>query len=206
MITEEEIQTKVRELARELDELYRDEPPLMVGGIDRCGGVHDRPDEGDVGPGDARLHGGVELRGEHEIVGRGADLEGPERGRRGRRLLVVEDIVDSGLTLQYLLDVLRRRNPADIRVVALLRKEKEGAAEVQVDRVGFSIPDEFVVGYGLDYAGTVTVTCRTSRCWTNGPSRAAEGRCYTLRAPANPGFRAHLPGCEAGGRFLDGRF
>jgi hypoxanthine phosphoribosyltransferase len=68
-------------------------------------------------------------------------------------LLVVEDIVDSGLTLQYLLDVLRRRNPTDIRVVALLRKEKESAAEVQVDRVGFSIPDEFVVGYGLDYAG-----------------------------------------------------
>jgi len=71
----------------------------------------------------------------------------------GRRLLVVEDIVDSGLTLQYLLDVLRRRNPAEIQVVALLKKEKEGAIEVQVDRVGFSIPDEFVVGYGLDYAG-----------------------------------------------------
>ena len=71
----------------------------------------------------------------------------------GRRVLVVEDIVDSGLTLQYLLDVLRRRNPADVRVVALLKKEKADAADVQVDLVGFRIPNEFVVGYGLDYAG-----------------------------------------------------
>jgi len=68
-------------------------------------------------------------------------------------VLVVEDIVDSGLTLQYLLDVLARRNPRSIRVVALLRKEKPGAIEVPVDLVGFEIPDEFVIGYGLDYAG-----------------------------------------------------
>jgi hypoxanthine phosphoribosyltransferase len=71
----------------------------------------------------------------------------------GRRVLVVEDIVDSGLTLKYLLDVLERRNPSDIKVVSLLKKEKPGAIQVQVDRIGFTIPDEFVVGYGLDYAG-----------------------------------------------------
>jgi hypoxanthine phosphoribosyltransferase len=68
-------------------------------------------------------------------------------------VLVVEDIVDSGLTLQYLLDVLARRNPRSIRVVALLRKEKPGAIDVPVDLVGFEIPDEFVIGFGLDYAG-----------------------------------------------------
>jgi hypoxanthine phosphoribosyltransferase len=72
---------------------------------------------------------------------------------QGRRILVVEDIVDSGLTLKYLLDVLQRRNPTEIQVVALLKKEKPSAADVQVDRIGFTIPDEFVVGYGLDYAG-----------------------------------------------------
>jgi hypoxanthine phosphoribosyltransferase len=71
----------------------------------------------------------------------------------GRHVIVVEDIVDSGLTLQYLLDHLRRRDPARISVVALLRKDKQDAIDVQVDRVGFDIPDEFVVGYGLDYAG-----------------------------------------------------
>jgi hypoxanthine phosphoribosyltransferase len=70
-----------------------------------------------------------------------------------RRVVVVEDIVDSGLTLQYLLDVLQRRNPRDLRVVALLKKEKPGAIDVPVDQIGFTIPDEFVIGYGLDYAG-----------------------------------------------------
>jgi hypoxanthine phosphoribosyltransferase len=68
----------------------------------------------------------------------------------GRRLIVVEDIVDSGLTLQYLLDHLGRRNPRDIRVI---KKEKPDSIDVQVDHVGFIVPDEFVVGYGLDYAG-----------------------------------------------------
>ena len=70
-----------------------------------------------------------------------------------RDVLVVEDIVDSGLTLSYLLDVLERRSPRSVRVVALLKKDKPDAAAVQVDLVGFPIPDEFVVGYGLDYAG-----------------------------------------------------
>lgn len=71
----------------------------------------------------------------------------------GRRVIVVEDIVDSGLTLQYLLDHLGRRDPKDIRVVALVKKNKPDAIDVQVDRVGFEVPNEFVVGYGLDYSG-----------------------------------------------------
>ncbi|MER3450686.1 MAG: hypoxanthine phosphoribosyltransferase [Chloroflexota bacterium] len=70
----------------------------------------------------------------------------------GRHVLVVEDIVDSGLTLEYILSLLRARNPASLRVCALLRKQKAGAKPVQVDYVGFEIPDRFVVGYGLDYA------------------------------------------------------
>ena len=71
----------------------------------------------------------------------------------GKDVLVVEDIVDSGLTLQYLLDVLQRRNPKSLRVIALLRKIKPSALAVPVDLIGFEIPDEFVIGYGLDYAG-----------------------------------------------------
>jgi hypoxanthine phosphoribosyltransferase len=71
----------------------------------------------------------------------------------GRDVIVVEDIIDSGLTLNYLLDVLRRREPASVRVVALLRKQKPDAIDVPVDWIGFDIPDEFVVGYGLDMAG-----------------------------------------------------
>jgi hypoxanthine phosphoribosyltransferase len=76
-----------------------------------------------------------------------------DRSIEGRDVLIVEDIIDSGLTLQYLIDTLQRRNPASIRVVALLRKEKPDAIDVPVDWVGFEIPDEFVVGYGLDKAG-----------------------------------------------------
>mgnify|MGYP001216154236 CR=1 FL=1 len=80
-------------------------------------------------------------------------LKDLEDSVEGQHILVVEDIVDSGLTLQYLLDHLQLRNPQDIRVVALLKKDKPDAIPVQVDRVGFHIPDEFVIGYGLDYAG-----------------------------------------------------
>ena len=71
----------------------------------------------------------------------------------GRRVIVVEDIVDSGLTLKYLIDNLSSRNPADLRVVVLLSKWPIGEAPVQHDHVGFVIPDEFVIGYGLDLAG-----------------------------------------------------
>ncbi len=70
----------------------------------------------------------------------------------GRHVLVVEDIIDSGLTLEYILSLLRARNPASLKVCALLRKRKPGARPVQADYVGFDIPDRFVVGYGLDYA------------------------------------------------------
>jgi hypoxanthine phosphoribosyltransferase len=68
-----------------------------------------------------------------------------------KHVLVVEDIVDTGLTLQYLLQSLRARNPESVKVVALLSKPSRREIEVAVDYLGFDIPDEFVVGYGLDY-------------------------------------------------------
>lgn len=70
----------------------------------------------------------------------------------GRHILVVEDIIDSGLTLNYLLDNLHSRKPASIRLVTLLNKPERRKKEVHVDYNGFTIPDHFVVGYGLDYA------------------------------------------------------
>ena len=68
----------------------------------------------------------------------------------GRHVLVVEDIVDTGLTLDFLLRTLEVRNPASVRIVALLDKPSRRKAEVPVHFVGFTIPDAFVVGYGLD--------------------------------------------------------
>jgi hypoxanthine phosphoribosyltransferase len=69
----------------------------------------------------------------------------------GKHVLVVEDIIDSGLTLNYILDTLRTRNPASVRVAALLNKPARRRVDVAVDYVCFDIPDEFVVGYGLDF-------------------------------------------------------
>ncbi len=70
----------------------------------------------------------------------------------GTDLLIVEDIVDSGVTLNYLIHLLEQRKPRSIRIAALLDKPDRRQRPVQVSYVGFQIPDEFVVGYGLDYA------------------------------------------------------
>ena len=70
----------------------------------------------------------------------------------GRDVLIVEDIIDSGLTLSYVIDVLERRNALSVRVVTLLDKPERRAVELEVDYKGYELPDEFVVGYGLDYA------------------------------------------------------
>ena len=70
----------------------------------------------------------------------------------GKEVLVVEDIIDSGRTLYYLLDILKKRNPKSMRLCTLLDKPDRRVRDVKVDYVGFEIPDEFVVGYGLDYA------------------------------------------------------
>jgi hypoxanthine phosphoribosyltransferase len=70
----------------------------------------------------------------------------------GRDLLIVEDIIDSGVTLNYLMRVFEQRRPKSIRIATLLDKPERRIQPVTVDYVGFTIPDEFVVGYGLDYA------------------------------------------------------
>ncbi len=70
----------------------------------------------------------------------------------GRDLLIVEDIIDSGITLNYLMRLLQQRHPRSVRIATLLDKPERRIQPVQVDYIGFAIPDEFVVGYGLDYA------------------------------------------------------
>ena len=70
----------------------------------------------------------------------------------GKDVLIVEDIIDSGRTLSYLIEILKKRNPASMRLCTLLDKPDRRVKDVKVDYCGFEIPDEFVVGYGLDYA------------------------------------------------------
>ncbi|MBA2290563.1 MAG: hypoxanthine phosphoribosyltransferase [Chloroflexia bacterium] len=152
LIPERDIQHEIQVIARELDEEYANDKPLVVGVLK--GAVTFMVD----------VMNAMTIPLEIDFMaissyGKATKSSGVVRIMKdlneeieGRRVILVEDIVDSGLTLKYLLDLLERRNPRDIRVVALLKKNKADAEKVQVDRVAFEIPDEFVVGYGLDYA------------------------------------------------------
>ena len=77
------------------------------------------------------------------------DLDKPIRGRD---VIVVEDIIDSGRSMHYLFQILRSREPASLKLCSLLNKPDRRVTEVDIDYTGFDIPDKFVVGYGLDYA------------------------------------------------------
>ena len=79
-------------------------------------------------------------------------LKDLEESVEGHHVLIVEDIIDSGLTLNYLLESMRARDAASVRTCALLDKPSRRQVEAQVDYVGTAVPDEFLVGYGLDYA------------------------------------------------------
>lgn len=79
-------------------------------------------------------------------------LKDLDRDIEGRDVLIVEDIIDSGLTLSWLIKNLRNRNPRSLEVITLLRKPDALRARIDIADVGFDIPNEFVIGYGLDYA------------------------------------------------------
>lgn len=153
LIDADRLQEEVRAIARELDAEYANDTPLIVGVL--TGAVAFMSDlmQAMTIPLTIDLMAISSYGTSTKSSGVVRILKDLNEPVEGRRVIVVEDIVDSGLTLQYLLDHLERRGPIDIRVVALLKKDKPDAIPVQVDRVGFHIPDEFVIGYGLDYAG-----------------------------------------------------
>jgi hypoxanthine phosphoribosyltransferase len=150
LITEEQLAARVADCAYELARLFQDEQPLFVGVLTgafifMADLVRAMPMQVDVEFMAVSSYGlATETSGVVRII---KDLDRPIEGRN---VLIVEDIIDSGLTLAYLIDVLQRRNPRSLRVAAMLRKSKADAINVPVDFVGFEIPDEFVVGYGLD--------------------------------------------------------
>jgi hypoxanthine phosphoribosyltransferase len=94
----------------------------------------------------ASYHGGTETTGEVRIT---TDVSKP---MAGKHLLVIEDIIDTGLTMSFLLENLRARHPASLKVASLLEKPSRARTKVTIDYKGFVIDDVFVVGYGLDYA------------------------------------------------------
>lgn len=152
LVTEEQIQSKVVELAAELDKRYADKDVLLVGvlkgavmfmaDISRAMQVPAQMDWMAV----SSYGSGTVSSGVVRIL---KDLDSDVLGRH---VLIVEDIIDSGLTLSWLVSNLEARGAASVEVVALLRKPDAAKVEVKVAFVGFDIPNEFVVGYGLDYA------------------------------------------------------
>ena len=150
LVDETAVARRVAELAAELAQIYRDGRPLLVGVLTgafvfMADLVRAMPIELDVEFMAVSSYGvATETSGVVRIL---KDLD---TSIEDRDVLVVEDIIDSGLTLKYLMDVLRRRNPRSLRVVALFAKDRPEARAVPVDYVGFEIPNAFVVGYGLD--------------------------------------------------------
>ncbi len=152
VVDEQTLERRVRELGEELADAYRDRPPLLVGVLkgafifmsDLARAIR-LPLEFDV-MAVASYGSGTTSSGVVRIV---KDLDAD---LTGRHVLVVEDIVDSGLTLSYLRRNLLARRPASLEVCALLVKEGRQQAAVDLRYVGFRIPPEFVVGYGLDVA------------------------------------------------------
>ncbi|NLC16565.1 MAG: hypoxanthine phosphoribosyltransferase [Clostridiales bacterium] len=88
----------------------------------------------------------------HKTTGEVRMLKDADEAIDGKDVIIVEDIVDTGLTLQYLKKVLSSRNPASLKVCCLLDKPERRKVEISADYLGFTIPNEFVVGYGFDYA------------------------------------------------------
>jgi len=152
LITQEQLRQKVQELGQQITNDYQGKPLLLLcvlkGALmflaDLARAI-DLPLELDFMV-VSSYGSATESSGVVRIV---KDLEEPIDGKH---VLVVEDIVDSGLTLHYLLEVLRTRNPSSLRVCALIDKAKEREKVVTPDYIGFQVADRFVVGYGLDYA------------------------------------------------------
>jgi hypoxanthine phosphoribosyltransferase len=152
LITAEQLRERVRELAAEIDADYADRELLLVGVLK--GAVMVMADLARA------MHRAVEMDWMAiSSYGSGTKSSGVVRILKdldidisGRHVLVVEDIVDSGLTLSWLMGNLRSRGPASVQVCVLLRKPMAARMNVEVAYTGFDIDDSFVVGYGLDYA------------------------------------------------------
>jgi len=152
MISERRIKTRVRELARKISKDYRGRVPVFIGILNGSfiffsDLIREITIDCEVdflklsSYGDAKISSG----NVHLLKDLNCQVE-------GRDIIIVEDIVDSGLSMQYIHDLITRQNPASFKVVTLLYKPKSVKTNVQLEYVGFTIPPDFVVGYGLDYA------------------------------------------------------
>jgi hypoxanthine phosphoribosyltransferase len=152
LIPRTKLQARIDEIARQIREDFKDEPLHLVGVLK--GAVFFLSDLARRIPGEVSFdfiavssYGkGTHTSGQVKMI---KDLDA---SIEGRAVILVEDILDTGMTLQYLRRIFQQRKPKDLRIAALLDKPERRVAAVHADYVGFTIPNEFVVGYGLDYA------------------------------------------------------
>ena len=154
MISKEQIQAKLEQLGKIISNDYRDKQDILMVGVLK-GAVIFMSDL--VRYIDIPVHldfMAVSSYGTStESSGVVRILKDLDKSVEGKNIIIVEDIIDSGLTLSYLSDILRSRKPASLKICTLLDKPSRRKANITVDYLGFEIPDYFVVGYGLDYAG-----------------------------------------------------
>lgn len=152
LLTEEQIQERVEEIGVQLTEEYREKFPLAIGvlkgAVPFLSDLMKRFDSYvEIDFMDITSYGNATVSsGEVKIL---KDLN---TSVEGRDVIIIEDIIDSGLTLSYLVDLFKYRKAKSIKVVTLLDKPSGRKVDLKADVVGFEVPDGFVVGYGLDYA------------------------------------------------------
>jgi len=152
LFSADEIERRIKELGAEISRDYEGKNPLLIGVLKgACIFISDLLRAIDLKLGIefmaiSSYGSSTRTSGEVRII---KDLDVPIEGRD---ILVVEDIVDTGLTLSYLLANLKSRGATSVKLVALLDKHERREREVEIDYLGFPIPDAFVVGYGLDFA------------------------------------------------------
>ena len=152
LLTEQQIQTRIRELGAQIDADYPEGPIYLIGILK--GACFFLADLARVLNRQARIDFiGVSSYGKGKTSSGEVKLtKDLDVTVEGAHVLIVEDIVDSGVTLTYLMHVLEQRKPRTLKIATLLDKPERRIKPVKVSYVGFQIPDEFVVGYGLDYA------------------------------------------------------
>jgi hypoxanthine phosphoribosyltransferase len=152
LISSDQIRDKIDELAKEIDADYADREPVLVGVLKGAVMFMSDLSRAMRRPSTMEFMAVSSYGSGTQSSGVVRILKDLDRDVAGEHILIVEDIIDSGLTLSWLLKNLASRNPASVAVVTLLRKPEAVKVDVPVRYVGFDIPREFVVGYGLDYA------------------------------------------------------
>src|SRR6059058_4591937 len=152
LVSQQQISDKIAELAKQIETDYEGREVLMVGVLKGAVMVMADLARALTLPVSMEFMAVSSYGSSTSSSGVVRILKDLDRDIAGRDVLVVEDIIDSGLTLSWLLKNLASRKPASVEVVALLRKPEAAQVQVPVKYIGFDIPNEFVVGYGLDYA------------------------------------------------------